>query len=66
MAKRLKQESYGSVISQLESRKTFYIFSSEDEYSNNYFEENIELYAKVIFSEHKSFVNALDNLPFSS
>ena len=53
MAKRLKPGSYGSIIAQLENWKSSYSLNSEGHFSGEYFRERLEIYTKVIFSEHK-------------
>ena len=53
MAKRAKAKDYGSVITQLENWETSYHLSSEEKHSDEYFNERLELFTKVIFSEHK-------------
>ena len=45
--------SYGSIIAQLESWKSSYSLNSEGHFSHEYFTERLEIYTKVIFSEHQ-------------
>ena len=53
MAKHTKAKDYGSIITQLENWETSYYLSSEGKHSDEYFNERLELFTKVIFSEHK-------------
>ncbi len=56
MAKRLKDDEYGSIITKLEKWESSYCLHSEGKYYDEYFCENLELFARVIFSEHKRIV----------
>ena len=53
MVKRVKQKNYGSIITQLETWESSYYLSSEGQHSDEYFNEHLELFTKVIFSENK-------------
>lgn len=56
MAKRLKDDEYGSIITKLEKWESSYCLHSEGKHYDEYFSENLELFARVIFSEHKRIV----------
>ncbi len=53
MAKRVKFKNNGSILTQLESWESTYFLSSEGRHHDKYFNEHLELFTKVTFSEHR-------------